>query len=142
MVGEFAAACHNERVLNRELLARLCRARELLRDVEDERLSVAQIARECGMSTFQFIRTFSAVFGFTPHQFRIEARLDRAKDLLAAGDRSVTDVCMEIGFSSLGSFSDQFARRVGTAPSRYRGTPRPTSGCLTLMAEAFAISKK
>ena len=129
-------------MLNRDLLARLCRARELLRDVEDDRLSVAQIARESGMSAFQFIRTFDAVFGVTPHQFRIEARLDRAKDLLAPGDRSVTEVCMEVGFSSLGSFSDQFARRVGVAPSRYRGTPRPAPGCLTLMAEAFAISEK
>ena len=129
-------------MLSRDLLARLCRARERLRDVEDERVPVAQIAHDAGMSTFQFIRTFDAVFGVTPHQFRIQARLDRAKDLLAARESSVTDVCMAIGFSSLGSFSDQFARRVGMAPSRYRGTPRRTPGCLTLMAEAFAISEK
>jgi transcriptional regulator GlxA family with amidase domain len=129
-------------MLNRDLLARLCRAREELRDVQDERLPIAQIARQAGMSTFQFIRTFDAVFGVTPHQFRIEARLDRAKDLLATGDRSVTEVCMTIGFSSLGSFSDQFARRIGMAPSRYRGTARAKPGCLTLMAEAFAISEK
>jgi len=125
-----------------ELLARLCRARDQLRDIQDERVLIEQIAREAGMSTFQFIRTFDAVFGVTPHQFRIEARLDRAKELLATGDRSVTEVCMTLGFSSLGSFSDQFARRVGTTPSRYRGTPRTTPGCLALMAEAFAISKK
>lgn len=123
-------------------LAVLCRAREQLREAQEPPQTIAQIAREAGMSPFQFIRTFNAVFGVTPHQFRIHARIDRAKDLLAAGDRSVTDVCMEVGFSSLGSFSDLFARRVGVAPSRYRGRPRPAPGCLTLMADAFAISEK
>ena len=72
------------------------------------------------MSPYQFIRRFCAVFGETPHQFRIGARLDRAKQLLAVSDYSVTDVCMEVGFSSLGSFSDLFARRVGVAPSAFR----------------------
>jgi len=70
------------------------------------------------MSPFHFIRQFEAVFGATPHQFRIQTRLDRAKQLLALSDYSVTDVCLEVGFSSLGSFSDLFARRVGAPPSR------------------------
>lgn len=106
------------------------------------------------MSPFHFIRQFQAVFGETPHQYRIQARLDRAKYLLAVTDASVTDVCMDVGFSSLGSFSDWFARRVGSAPSLYRQRVRSemttpgvlpethTPGCLTLMGAAFAISEK
>jgi AraC-like DNA-binding protein len=106
------------------------------------------------MSPFQFIRQFQALFGETPHQFRIRARLEKAKQLLALSDYSVTDVCMEVGFTSLGSFSDLFARRVGSAPSAYRRQIRSsehlpgklseelTPGCLTLMAAAFAIFEK
>ena len=75
---------------------------------------------DAAVSPFHFIRQFQALFGETPHQYRIRARLERAKDLLESSDYSVTDVCMEVGFSSLGSFSDLFARRVGMAPSVYR----------------------
>ena len=89
---------------------RLCRARDMLRDV-DHPLSIEQVAREAAVSPFHFIRQFQALFGETPHQYRIRARLERAKDLLESSDYSVTDVCMEVGFSSLGSFSDLFARR-------------------------------
>ena len=98
----------------------LCRARELLAESPDEHLSVKYIAREVAISPYHFIRQFEAVFGMTPHQFRIQSRLDRAKLLLAMGERSVTDVCMEVGFSSLGSFSDLFTRRFGSSPSAYK----------------------
>src|SRR5262245_66635555 len=106
------------------------------------------------MSPFHFIRQFEAMFGVTPHQFRIQARVDRAKDLLALSDYSVTDVCMEVGFTSLGSFSDLFARRVGVPPSAYRRQVRSlmavpgvlplaiTPGCLNLMVRAFATFEK
>ena len=135
-------------------LAGLCRARDRLREVHDERLSIGELAREAAMSPSGFIRRFRAVFGDTPHQYRIRTRLDRAKQLLAVSDYSVTEVCMEVGFSSLGSFSDLFARRVGVAPSVFRGQvravmPAPrvlppglTPGCLTLMGAAFAIFEK
>ena len=87
------------------------------------------------------------MFGVTPHQFRIQARLDAAKHMLAMGRHSVTDVCLEVGFSSLGSFSALFTRRVGEAPSAYRrrvrtmiqvpaGLPADlTPGCLSLMGQ-------
>jgi AraC-like DNA-binding protein len=87
----------------------LCRARDLLREVHDQPVSIRCVAREAAMSPFHFIRQFAAIFGETPHQFRIRARLERAKHLLALSDYSVTDVCMEVGFSSLGSFSTLFA---------------------------------
>ena len=103
---------------------RLCRARELLGEMREYPLSIKDVAREIGMSPFHFIRQFEALFGLTPHQFRIQSRLDQAKELLAKGQRSVTDVCMEVGMSSLGSFSDLFARRVGDTPSAYQRRAR------------------
>lgn len=133
---------------------RLCRARDHLRDCGERAPSIDELARAAGLSPFHFIRRFHALFGVTPHQYRIRARLDRARELLALSDYSVTDVCMEVGFSSLGSFSDLFARRVGVAPSAYRRRLRSrmivpgrlpqdvVPGCLQLMAAAFAISEK
>src|SRR5215475_7411342 len=132
----------------------LCRARERLREVHDEPVSIRDVAREAAMSPFHFIRRFESLFGETPHQFRIQARLERAKNLLAFSDCSVTDVCMEVGFSSLGSFSALFVRRFGVPPSVYRRSVRPLvvvpgewprelgPGCLSLMAVAFAILEK
>jgi len=133
-------------LLRHDAFSRLCRARELLGEVREHPLSIKDVAREIRMSPFHFIRQFEALFGLTPHQFRIESRLDQAKHLLVIGQRSVTEVCMEVGMSSLGSFSDLFARRVGAAPSVYQhrarvmvqvpGTfpPELFPGCLSLMA--------
>ena len=124
-------------LLRHEGFRRLCRARDLLRELSDPSPTIEELAREVGISPFHFIRQFEAVFGLTPHQFRIQVRLDRAKDLLACGEHSVTDVCMEVGFSSLGSFSTLFTQRVGESPSAYRRRARgypDTPGCLSLMA--------
>jgi len=133
-------------MLGEDAFRRLCRARELLAEMPEERLSIKEVAREARISPFHFIRQFEALFGLTPHQFRIQSRLDRAKLLLAMDQCSVTDVCMEVGFSSLGSFSELFTRRVGTAPSAYRrnarvmvrvagGLPQELfPGCLSLMS--------
>jgi len=141
-------------MLTGDAFARLCRAREILREVHDKPVTLDIVAREAAMSPFHFIRQFHAIFGETPHQFRIQARLDRAKYLLAVEHDSVTQVCMEVGFSSLGSFSDLFERRVGVRPTAYRKrarslTPVPGAwppelfpGCLTLMERAFATFEK
>ncbi|WP_437498582.1 helix-turn-helix transcriptional regulator [Sorangium sp. So ce1099] len=107
-------------LLGRDALRNLCRARELLSEVHESRLSIEDVARAAAISPYHFIRQFEAVFGVTPHQYRIRRRLDLAKQLLAAGQHSVTDVCMEVGFSSLGSFSALFAQRIGVPPSAYR----------------------
>jgi AraC-like DNA-binding protein len=82
-------------------------------------VGVATLAAQVGMSPSRLIRVFAALFGTTPHQLRTQARLDRARQLLAHGE-DVTRVCMEVGFSSLGSFSALFTRWTGTPPSRYR----------------------
>jgi AraC-like DNA-binding protein len=141
-------------LLSHDAFRRLCLARDLLAESREEPLSIKDVARRIEISPFHFIRQFEALFGQTPHQFRIQMRLDHAKLLLARGNHSVTDVCMEVGFSSLGSFSDLFARRVGEAPSIYQRRARiivpageiPQAffpGCLNLMAAAFAaISEK
>jgi AraC-like DNA-binding protein len=126
-------------LLARETMQRLCRGRALL---EAETHSVAAIARKVGLSPWHFIRAFDAAFGATPHQYRIHARLEHAKRLLAMGEHSVTETCMAVGFSSLGSFSDLFARRVGAPPSVWRRRvvqvpgvmpPALIPGCLALM---------
>ena len=131
-------------LLTDDAFRRLCRARELLRG--EDPLLIREVARESGMSPFHFIRRFEALFGVTPHQFRIQSRIDRARYLLAVDERSVTEVCLELGMSSLGSFSDLFTRRVGAPPSVYQRRARmmvqvpgglPPAlfpGCLTLMA--------
>jgi AraC-like DNA-binding protein len=147
-------ASYSDRMLTAGAFRSLCQAREVLREAPEQPVTIRDVARVAAMSPFHFIRQFQAVFGATPHQYRIQSRLDRAKHLLATSDSSITDVCMEVGFSSLGSFSDLFARRVGAAPSAYRRRVRSimtvpgempkalTPGCLSLMATAFAISEK
>ena len=127
------------------MLVRLCRAREMLREIHGPELPLRQVAREAALSPYHFIRVFKAVFGETPHQVRIAARLDRARHLLSIGEQSVTEVCIEVGFSSIGTFSHLFARRVGSPPSVYRRRVRSmvqvpgtipgqlVPGCLSLM---------
>jgi AraC-like DNA-binding protein len=144
-------------MIHAELLRRLCRARDLVRDWEKALLSVNEVARRTGFSCFHFIRLFKAVFGETPHQYQSQAQIEQAKHLLVLSDSSVTDVCMAVGFSSLGSFSALFSRRVGISPSsfqqRYRslaGNPRTLPpclipGCFSLMGRVSpksAISEK
>jgi AraC-like DNA-binding protein len=132
-------------LIERDSFTRLCRARDLLCEFLDEPRSIEDVARAVAISPFHFIRQFDAVFGLTPHQFRIQSRLEEAKRLLVTGHHSVTGVCMAVGFSSLGSFSESFKRRVGSSPSAYQRRWRVvcqvpgrigselTPGCLSLM---------
>jgi AraC-like DNA-binding protein len=121
---------------------RLVRARALLVSDEHDGLTVRAIAAQLRLSPFHFIRQFVAVYGSTPHQVRTQARLERAKRLLATGV-PVTTVCLEVGFSSLGSFSALFTRWVGASPTHYRHSvevprnvePVVVPGCLGLMAQ-------
>lgn len=139
-------------MLHPELLRRLCQARDWLRAEEEPRPTVAAVARRAGIAQHHFIRLFRAVFGETPHQFRSLAQIERAKELLVITDQSVSEVCLNVGFTSLGSFSALFTRRVGLSPSafqrRYRSPRRPrrlppalVPGCLSLMAGANAVGK-
>lgn len=101
-------------------LAHLRRARDLM-DREYERpLVVAEIARAALMSPAHFSRQFRAAYGETPYAYLMTRRIERAKALLRRGDMSVTEVCMAVGCTSLGSFSARFTQLVGEAPSAYR----------------------
>ncbi len=121
---------------------RLVQAHELLTSDAHDPLTVFAVAEAVGLSPYHFIRQFGALYGITPHQLRIRVRLERAQRLLAAG-ASVTEVCMRVGFSSLGSFSTMFSREIGLSPVRYRRSvqvPRTFSpvlipGCLGLMGQ-------
>jgi AraC-like DNA-binding protein len=111
-------------MLHKDVLIRLCKARDLLRETE-EWLLVPHVAREIGMSPYHFTRLFKAVFGETPKQCQLNARLEKAKYVLIATGTSITEVCLDAGFSSLGTFSYVFARRVGMTPTSYRQKFRP-----------------
>ena len=102
-------------------LAHLRRARDLLDREYARPLDVPAMARAALMSPSHFSRQFRAAFGETPYAYLQSRRLERAMALLRRGDLSVTDVCLTVGFTSLGSFSSTFTRLVGEPPSAYRG---------------------
>jgi len=104
-----------------EELAHLRRARDLLDREYARPLDVPAMARTALMSPSHFARQFRAAFGETPYAYLQSRRLERAMALLRRGDLSVTDVCLAVGFTSLGSFSSTFTRLVGEPPSAYRG---------------------
>jgi AraC-like DNA-binding protein len=115
----------------------------VLGDLDKDAPSVPELARQAGISTFHFIRQFEALFGVTPRQYRIQARLDRAKHLLSEGERSVTEVCFAVGMSSLGSFSKLFAARFGLSPTEYKAKSRHRiTACMELMTAAYSKSLK
>jgi AraC-like DNA-binding protein len=101
-------------------LAHLRRARDLIDRDYASPLDVAALARAALMSTAHFSRQFRAAYGETPYAYLITRRLERAKALLRRGDMSVTDVCFEVGCTSLGSFSARFTELVGETPTAYR----------------------
>jgi AraC-like DNA-binding protein len=85
-----------------------------------EPLDVPAVAAVAHVSEAHFIRTFRTVFGETPHRYLQRRRVERSMFLLRETDRSVTDICLDVGFTSLGTFSRTFREIVGEAPSRYR----------------------
>lgn len=99
---------------------RLERARSLLHDAFDQPLRLPEIAKQAAMSRYHFVRSFRREFDVTPRQYLIGRRIEQAKHLLQRTSMSVTEVCMEVGFSSHGSFSTLFRREVGCSPSAYR----------------------
>ena len=99
---------------------RLRRARDRMDREYAQPLDVPALAREALMSTGHFARSFRAAYGESPYSYLMTRRIERAKALLRRGDLSVTEVCMEVGCTSLGSFSARFTELVGETPSAYR----------------------
>ena len=103
-----------------EDLAHLRRARDLMDREYARPLDVPAMARAALMSPAHFSRQFRAAYGETPYGYLMTRRIERAKALLRRGDRTVTEVCLEVGCTSLGSFSARFTEIVGESPSSYR----------------------
>jgi AraC-like DNA-binding protein len=99
---------------------RMLRARDAMDRDFALPLDVPRLAGIAAVSKAHFIRTFRATFGETPHRYLQRRRLERAMYLLRTTDRSVTDICMSVGFSSLGTFSRTFTAVVGETPSEFR----------------------
>jgi transcriptional regulator GlxA family with amidase domain len=111
----------NHRLLvSPKIYQRLSRVKEFMDDNYELPLDLDQLAQQACFSRFHFLRLFREVFHVTPHQYLMRTRIDRAKELLATGRQSVTDVCFEVGFQSHGSFSTLFRRYVGHPPISYR----------------------
>ena len=103
-----------------DLNRRLLRARDAMDLTYAEPLNVRAVAAVAHVSEAHFIRSFRATFGETPHRYLQRRRVERSMFLLRETDRSVTDVCLDVGFTSLGTFSRMFREIVGETPSRYR----------------------
>jgi len=115
-------------------LADLRRARDLMDREYARPLDVAALARAALMSTAHFSRQFRAAYGESPYAYLMTRRVERAKALLRRGDLSVTEVCLAVGCSSLGSFSARFTQLVGETPTAYRardhGALASVPGCI------------
>jgi AraC-like DNA-binding protein len=118
-------------------LAYLRRARDLMDREYARPLDVPALARVALMSTSHFSRQFRAAYGETPYNYLMTRRIERAKALLRRGDLTVTEVCLAVGCTSLGSFSSRFTELIGESPSAYRarrhdrGAPIPS--CLVML---------
>jgi AraC-like DNA-binding protein len=119
----------------------LLRAKDLADGRYFEALTVDDLARAAGLSRAQFSREFRRAFGEPPHRYLLTRRLERAAALLRNTDRSVTDVAMAVGWSSLGSFTTTFRRVYGVTPAAYRASFPPAERLIRVprcVAQAYA----
>jgi AraC-like DNA-binding protein len=119
-------------------VAHLRRAKDLIDRDYAQPLDIDILAAEAGCSRYHFMRSFQAAYGEPPGLYLTRRRIERAKDLLRAANLTVTEICLLVGFSSLGSFSRRFRELVGMAPTAYREQARntgamPIPGCFVLM---------
>lgn len=121
-----------------DLLVHLRRARDRIDTRYADPLDLAGLAEVAGVSKYHFLRCFAATYGATPSVLLTRRRIERAQDLLRSTNLTVTEICMLVGYSSLGSFSSRFRRLVGCSPSEYQarwaahGPPR-IPGCYVFM---------
>lgn len=101
-------------------------ARRLLDQGYTTPITIEQLSDHVALSPYYLIRLFRRVYKQTPHQYLIQLRITRAKELLSSSDRSVTEICADVGFESLGSFSALFRKTAGISPSAYRRSSQKT----------------
>jgi AraC-like DNA-binding protein len=116
---------------------RLLRARDAMDRAYSQPLDVPTLARIAYVSEAHFSRTFAATFGETPHRYLQRRRVERSMFLLRETDRSVTQICLEVGFTSLGTFSRTFRAIVGEPPTAYRARSAPRR---TAVPTCFAMA--
>jgi AraC-like DNA-binding protein len=107
---------------------RLLRVRDKMDRSYADALDIAALAASAHLSRAHFIRSFRETFGEPPHRYLQRRRLERAMALLRETELSVTEICFEVGFSSLGTFSRTFREIVGMSPSAYRDRAEPRPG--------------
>jgi transcriptional regulator GlxA family with amidase domain len=105
----------------------LLRAKDLADGRYFEPLDVDDLARAAGLSRAHFSREFRRTFGESPHAYLLTRRLERAAALLRTTDRSVADVCLSVGWRSIGSFTSSFTRTFGISPTSYRSRFPPAA---------------
>ena len=103
----------------------MLRARDAMDRTYSQPLDIAELARVASVSEAHFIRTFRATFAETPHRYLQRRRVERAMFLLRESRRSITDICLDVGFTSLGTFSRTFRDIVGRTPTDYRDRSEP-----------------
>jgi AraC-like DNA-binding protein len=128
----------NQRTPNgSDVRERIHRARRFIDECYDLPLNLSEISKQACLSRYHFLRLFRDAFQTTPHQYLIQRRIEKAKELLRSEPLRVTDVCFEVGFQSLGSFSALFRKCVGEAPLAYReresAARRRIPGCFLYM---------
>ena len=124
--------------MDRNDLIQLRRAKDQMDREYAKHLDVEALARTACMSAGHFSRSFRAAYGETPYSYLMTRRIERAMTLLRRGDLSVTEVCFEVGCSSLGTFSTRFTELVGEPPSAYQARDHtwlePIPACLVRAA--------
>jgi transcriptional regulator GlxA family with amidase domain len=113
---------------------RLLRARDAMDRTYAQPLDIPSLAQIALVSEAHFIRTFRATFGETPHRYLQRRRVERSMFLLRETERSITDICLDVGFTSLGTFSRTFRDIVGESPTEYRkrAEVRSAPTCFTM----------
>jgi AraC-like DNA-binding protein len=125
-----------------DLNRRLLRARDAMDRAYAEPLDVRSVAAVAHLSEAHFSRSFRAAFGETPHRYLQRRRVERSMFLLRETDRSITDICFDVGFMSLGTFSRTFREIIGQSPSSYREGhgPMVAPNCVQMWAMRPRVS--
>ena len=125
MTGQAAHRKPHLTLMDHDLFVRLSRSRDLLANSFYQPITLEDAAREACISKFHYLRLFERAFGETPHAFLRRRRFEEARRLLLAGDLPVTEICFEVGYENVQSFSRFFHQLAGCPPIEYRRRARP-----------------